>query len=106
MPIAESWQAAELRLCEKTIRRRFGSFPSAAERAGLISLSPTNGEGGLLDALQPPEDLHAFVRPLAASRRSFDPEIADAVRAETRGYPFHIQICARRLALALGFGDD
>jgi hypothetical protein len=33
-PTAESWQAAQMSPCEKTIRRRFGSFRQAIERAG------------------------------------------------------------------------
>jgi len=45
----------------------------------------------VLDALRPPEDQHAFERPLKDSRRDFEPDLIEAVRADTRGYPFHIQ---------------
>ena len=36
IPTADSWQAASMRPCEKTIRRRFGSFKSAIARAGAL----------------------------------------------------------------------
>ena len=45
----------------------------------------------VLDALRPPEDQHAFERPLSESHRDFDPELIEAVRGDARGYPFHIQ---------------
>ena len=45
----------------------------------------------VLDALRPPEDQHAFERPLSESHRDFEPELIEAVRADARGYPFHIQ---------------
>jgi hypothetical protein len=35
LPTAESWTAAALRPSEKTIRRRFGSFREAIQRAAL-----------------------------------------------------------------------
>jgi hypothetical protein len=45
----------------------------------------------VLDALRPPEDQHAFERPLSESHRDFEPELIEAVRGDARGYPFHIQ---------------
>jgi hypothetical protein len=35
LPIAESWTQAAMRPSEKTIRRRFGSFQEAIQRAAL-----------------------------------------------------------------------
>ena len=35
LPTAESWTEAAMRPSEKTIRRRFGSFREAIQRAGL-----------------------------------------------------------------------
>jgi hypothetical protein len=35
LPTAESWTEAAMRPSEKTIRRRFGSFRGAIQRAGL-----------------------------------------------------------------------
>jgi len=35
LPTAESWIEAAMRPSEKTIRRRFGSFRKAIQRAGL-----------------------------------------------------------------------
>lgn len=45
----------------------------------------------VLDALRPPEDQHAFERPLSENHRDFEPELIEAVRGDARGYPFHIQ---------------
>jgi AAA ATPase domain len=45
----------------------------------------------LLDALRPPEDALAFVRPFESSDRGVDPEVVESVRHDTGGYPFHIQ---------------
>ena len=45
----------------------------------------------LLDALRPPEDALAFVRPFESSDRDVDPEVVESVRHDTGGYPFHIQ---------------
>jgi hypothetical protein len=45
----------------------------------------------VLDALRPPEDVFAFTRPLAEGRRQLGPGVAEAVRADTHGYPFHLQ---------------
>src|SRR6266571_2308728 len=45
----------------------------------------------LLDALRPPEDALAFVRPFESSDRGIDPEVVESVRDDTGGYPFHIQ---------------
>jgi hypothetical protein len=38
LPTAESWTEAAMRPSEKTIRRRFGSFREAMQRAALTSL--------------------------------------------------------------------
>jgi hypothetical protein len=45
----------------------------------------------LLDALNPPEDDIAFVRPFQAAGRLVDIAVVEAVRRDTGGYPFHIQ---------------
>src|SRR6266571_6560884 len=45
----------------------------------------------LLDALRPPEDALAFVRPFESSDRGVDPGVVESVRHDTGGYPFHIQ---------------
>lgn len=45
----------------------------------------------LLDALQPPEDVLAFTRPIEAAGRAVEPSVVDAMRGDTGGYPFHIQ---------------
>src|SRR4029077_13759487 len=45
----------------------------------------------LLDALRPPEDALAFVRPFESSEHGVDPEVVESVRHDTGGYPFHIQ---------------
>ncbi len=45
----------------------------------------------VLDALTPPEDINALIRPLVASQRAFEPELGELVRADTKGFPFHVQ---------------
>jgi len=45
----------------------------------------------VLDALTPPEDINAFVRPLAESHRPVEAGLGELVRADTKGFPFHIQ---------------
>jgi AAA ATPase domain len=45
----------------------------------------------VLDALRPPEDVLAFVRPLESSGRAVDAVVVESVRRDTGGYPFHIQ---------------
>lgn len=45
----------------------------------------------VLDALTPPEDLFAFIRPLTECHRAFEPGLGELVRADTNGFPFHIQ---------------
>ena len=45
----------------------------------------------LLDALRPPEDALAFVRPFESSGRGVDSAVIESVRRDTGGYPFHIQ---------------
>src|SRR6266566_331017 len=45
----------------------------------------------LLDALRPPEDALAFVRPFESSGRAVDAVVVESVRRDTGGYPFHIQ---------------
>ena len=45
----------------------------------------------VLNALTPPEDVNAFIQPLVASRRPFEPDLGELVRADTKGFPFHLQ---------------
>jgi hypothetical protein len=35
MPTQDSWTAARMSPCERTVRKRFGSFQAAAEAAGI-----------------------------------------------------------------------
>ena len=44
-----------------------------------------------LERLRPPEDLHAFNRPLVAADRGCDPIVGESVMRDTSGYPFFIQ---------------
>jgi hypothetical protein len=68
-----------------------GLPPLTENLARAKSYSERMFQAEVLDALQPPEDREAFVRPLAESHRQFDVDLAEAVRRDARGYPFHIQ---------------
>jgi hypothetical protein len=50
-----------------------------------------------LDRLRPPEDLHAFTRPLTAAHRVWEPGVAEAVVRDTVGYPYFIQFVGAQL---------
>src|SRR5262249_5589236 len=45
----------------------------------------------VLGALTPPEDINAFVQPILESHRALDPGLGELVRADTKGFAFHIQ---------------
>jgi len=67
-------------------------LPALTDNLALAkSYSERMFQAEVLDALRPPEDQHAFERPLSESHRDFEPELIEAVRGDARGYPFHIQ---------------
>ena len=68
-----------------------GLPPLTENLARAKSYSERMFQAEVLDALQPPEDLQAFVRPLHEAHRQFEATLPDAVRLDARGYPFHIQ---------------
>jgi hypothetical protein len=81
-------------------------LPSLTENlARAKSYSERMFQAEVLDALRPPEDGNAFIRPLAESRRPFDPKLAEFVLADTRGYPFHIQFYGALLWEAVPWPD-
>jgi hypothetical protein len=45
MPTQDSWSTAGMRPCERTVRKRFGSFKAAAAAAGIIA----SGTRGVVD---------------------------------------------------------
>lgn len=67
-------------------------LPTLTDNLALAkSYSERMFQAEVLDALTPPEDLNAFVRPLAESGRTFELEVGNLVRADTKGFPFHVQ---------------
>lgn len=55
----------------------------------------------VLGALTPPEDVNAFVHPILESHRSLDPGLGALVRADTKGFAFHVQFFGAALWDAL-----
>lgn len=82
-----------------------GLPPLTENMARAKSYSERMFQAEVLDALRPPEDGNAFIRPLAESRRPFDPKLAEFVLADTRGYPFHIQFYGALLWEAVPWPD-
>ena len=67
-------------------------LPSLTDnQARAKSYSERMFQAELLDALRPPEDALAFVRPFETSNRAVDSMVVDSARRDTGGYPFHIQ---------------
>ncbi|MHB8688120.1 MAG: AAA family ATPase [Candidatus Dormibacteraceae bacterium] len=67
-------------------------LPPLTENLALAkSYSERMFQAEVLDALTPPEDVNALVQPLLASRRPFEPELGELVRADTKGFPFQLQ---------------
>lgn len=67
-------------------------LPTLTDNLALAkSYSERMFQAEVLGALTPPEDLNAFVRPLAESGRTFELELGNLVRADTKGFPFHVQ---------------
>jgi tetratricopeptide (TPR) repeat protein len=77
---------------ERALRMVVCGLPQLTDNLALAkSYSERMFQAEVLDALQAPEDLHAFVRPLAQTGRAVGQGLPEAVRADTRGYPFHVQ---------------
>jgi AAA ATPase domain len=69
-----------------------GGLPTLTENLGLArSYSERMFQAEEIGALRPPEDLRAFTRPLLEAGREYQDQVAEAVRADTEGYPFYIQ---------------
>jgi hypothetical protein len=67
-------------------------LPTLTENLGLArSYSERMFQAEEIGALRPPEDLHAFTRPLLEAGREYDESVAEAVRSDTQGYPFYVQ---------------
>lgn len=78
-----------------------GLPPLTEQLARAKSYSERMFQAEVLGALQPPEDLLAFTKPLELARRDYDKEVARAVLRDTGAYPFPIQFVGALLWDAL-----
>ena len=67
-------------------------LPTLTENlAAARSYSERMFQAEVIGALEPPEDLLAFARPLQVAGRECPDEVVQAVRSDTSGYPFYVQ---------------